>query len=296
MADDKKVTLSWQDPNNSTIDKYQISEVIPEDFLTATGGAAGDHFGISVAIDGNTAVVGADRANNRKGSVYIFTRDSNGDWTQQAKLDGENDGDQFGWSVAVEGDTVVVGAHAHDFEDASNTTWTNSGATYVFTKPATDANSDGSIDWKDWNSLDANGRAGLTVKLTPTVPEAYAFFGGSVALDGNTLAIGSRLYNAGGYFSAGAAYVFTKSGTTWSQQAKLTASTPLQLAYFGYSLAVDGDTVLVGAYGDDTVLGELGSGSAYVFDKPSGGWADGYETAKLTPSDRQPGAATSGFP
>ena len=73
-----------------------------------------------------------------------------------------------------------------------------------------------------------------------------------------------------------------------AKQAKLTASTSRQLAYLGYSLAVDGDTVLVGAYGDNTVLGELGSGSAYVFDKPSGGWADGNETAKLTASDRQP--------
>ena len=270
VAGDKKVTLSWQDPNDSTIDKYQISEVIPEDFLTASGGAAGDHFGISVAIDGDTAVVGADRVKNKTGSAYIFTRDSNGDWTQQAKLDGEAEGDQFGWSVAVEGDTVVVGAHAYDGEDASNTTLVNSGAVYIFTR--------------------TGGVWSQAAKLAPTVPEEYAFFGGSVALAGNTLAIGSRLYDAGGRLGAGAAYVFTKdSGTgVWSQAAKLTASTSLQLAYLGYSLAVDGDTVLVGAYGDDTVRGELGSGSAYVFDKPSGGWTDGNETAKLTAPDRQP--------
>ena len=273
-AGDQEVMLSWKKPDDADIDKYQISEVIEEGFLTASDGATGDHFGVSVAIDGDTAVVGADRANNRKGSVYIFTRDSNGAWTQQAKLDGEFAGDQFGWSVAVDGDTVVVGAHAYDGEDTNGTNLENSGSVYVFTKPNTN---DG---WADTIAAPA--------KLTATVPEAYAFFGGSVALDGNTLAIGSRLYDADGYFSAGAAYVFTKSGTTWSQQAKLTASIPRQLAYLGYSLAVDGDTVLVGAYGDDTVLGELGSGSAYVFDKPSGGWADGYETAKLVASDRQP--------
>ncbi len=289
-AGDRKVMLRWDDPVNNTITGYQISEVVPEDFLTATGGEAGDHFGISVAVDGDTAVVGADRANSRKGSAYIFTRESNGDWTQQVKLDGEETGDQFGWSVAVDGDTVVVGAHAFDGEDASNTTLVNSGAAYVITKPDTDANGDGSTDWKDWNSLDADGKDGLTAKLTPTDPEAYAFFGGSVALDGNTLAIGSRLYDAGDRLGAGAAYVFTKNSGTgvWSQAAKLTASTSLQLAYLGYSLAVDGDTVLVGAYGDDTVRGELGSGSAYVFEKPSGGWTDGNETAKLTASDRQP--------
>ena len=271
---DEEVMLQWDNPGNDTITGYQISEVIEEGFLTASDGATGDHFGVSVAIDGDTAVVGADRLNARKGAAYIFTRDSNGAWTQQAKLDGEFAGDQFGWSVAVDGDTVVVGAHAYDGEDTNGTNLENSGAVYVYTKPATEGG------WADTIAAPA--------KLTATVPAAYAFFGGSVALDGNTLAIGSRLYNAGGYLSAGAAYVFTKSGTTWSQAAKLTASTSLQLAYLGYSLAVDGDTVLVGAYGDDTIRGELGSGSAYVFDKPSGGWADGYETAKLVASDRQP--------
>ena len=290
-AGDQEVMLQWDNPGNDTITGYQISEVIEEGFLTASDGATGDHFGVSVAIDGDTAVVGADRLNARKGAAYIFTRDSNGAWTQQAKLDGEFAGDQFGWSVAVEGDTVVVGAHAYDGEDAEGNTLANSGAVYVFTKP--------SGGWGAWDGLSSTAKAELTTKLTPTVPEAYAFFGGSVALDGNTLAIGSRLYNAGGYFSAGAAYVFTKDSVTnvWSQAAKLTASTSLQLAYLGYSLAVDGDTVLAGAYGDNTVLGELGSGSAYVFDKPSGGWTDWDDleqtgkdglTAKLTASDRQP--------
>ncbi len=288
VAGDKKVTLRWTDPDDSTIDKYQISEVIPEDFLTASGGLAGDHFGVSVAIDGDTAVVGADRANTRNGSVYIFTRESNGNWTQQAELEGGNTGDQFGWSVAVDGDTVVVGAHAYDGKNDDDETLVNSGAVYVITKPDTDANSDGSSDWNDWDSLSDDDRARLTDTLTATTPEAYAFFGGSVDLDGNTLAIGSRLADVGGYLSAGAAYVFTKTNDEWSQAAKLTASIPLQLAYLGYSLAVDGDTVLVGAYGDDTVFGELGSGSAYVFDKPPGGWTDGNETAKLTASDRQP--------
>ena len=288
VAGDKKVTLSWQDPNDSTIDVYQISEVVPEDWLTASGGAAGAHFGTSVAIDGDTVVVGADRANSRKGSVYIFTRNSTGDWTQQVKLDGEETGDQFGWSVAVDGDTVVVGAHAFDGEDASNTTLVNSGAAYVITKPDTDANGDGSTDWTDWNSLDDDGRAGLTAKLTPTVPEAYAFFGGSVALDDSTLVIGSRLADVGGWLSAGAAYVFTKANGAWTQQAKLTASDGLSLAYLGYSVAVDGDTVLAGAFGSDTSFGRTGNGSAYVFAKPASGWADGNETTKLTASDLQP--------
>ena len=281
---DARVQLSWQDPKDSTIDKYKISEVIPENFLTASDGAAGAHFGISVAIDGDTAVVGADRVNSKRGSAYIFTRDSNDDWTQQAKLDGENTGDQFGWSVAVDGDTVVVGAHAYDGKNDDDETLVNSGAVYVFTKPAT------TNGWKDWKDLDDDGKAELTAELTATVPEAYAFFGGSVDLDGDTLVIGSRLANVSGYLSAGAAYVFTEDTDTgeWSQQAKLTASDGSSLSYLGYSVAVDGDTVLAGAFGDYTGLGRVGYGSAYVFDKPPDGWTDGNETAKLTASDRRP--------
>ena len=290
VASDTRVTLSWDNPGNSTITGYELAEVIPEDWSPAADGAAGDQFGVSVAVDGDTAVVGADRANDRRGSAYIFTRDSTGDWTQQVKLDGEETGDQFGWSVAVDGDTVVVGAHAYDGEDASNTTLVNSGAAYVITKPDTDANGDGSTDWTDWNSLDDDGRAGLTAKLTPTVPEAYAFFGGSVALDDSTLVIMSRLADVGGYLSAGAAYVFTKDSVTgvWSQAAKLTASDGSSLAYLGYSVAVDGDTVLAGAFGSYTAFGRTENGSAYVFAKPASGWADGNETAKLTASDLQP--------
>ena len=109
-------------------------------------------------------------------------------------------------------------------------------------------------------------------------------------LDGNTLAIGSRLADVGGWLSAGAAYVFTKDSVTgvWSQAAKLTASDGLSLAYLGYSVAVDGNTVLAGAFGSDTSFGRTGNGSAYVFAKPASGWADGNETTKLTASDLQP--------
>ena len=293
-AGDQEVMLQWANPGNSTIDKYQISEVIEEGFLTASDGATGDHFGVSVAIDGDTAVVGADRLNARKGAAYIFTRGSNGNWIQQAKLDGENEGDQFGWSVAVDGDTVVVGAHAYDGEDAFGTT-VNSGAAYVITKPNTDPNGDGSTDWKDWNSLDDNGRTGLTAKMTPSDPEFGALFGGSVDLDVDTLVIGSRLDDVGlndvVYLSAGSAYVFTKPDTGWAdstETAKLTASDRSSLAHLGYSVAVDGDTVLAGAFGSYTAFGRTGNGSAYIFVKPASGWADGNETTKLTASDLQP--------
>ncbi len=282
VAGDTRVTLSWDNPGNSTITGYELAKVVPEDWLTAADGAASAHFGISVAIDGDTAVVGADRANNKKGSVHIFTRNASGKWTQQVKLEGENSGDQFGWSVAVDGDTVVVGAHAYN----GSATLTNSGAAYVFTKPTG--------GWAAWAALSQTAKDGLTAKLTPTVPEAYSLFGGSVDLDDSTLVIGSRLADVGGRLSAGAAYVFTKANGVWSQSAKLTASDGLSLAYLGYSVAVDGDTVLAGAFGSSTAFGRTGNGSAYIFVKPDSddGWADvnynGNETTKLTASDLQP--------
>ncbi len=275
LAGDKQVELSWDDPGDSTIARYQISEAIAGDFLTASDAAKGDHFGVSIAIDGDTAVFGADRANGRKGKAYIFTRNSDGDWNEVADFDGENAGDQFGWSVAVDGDTVLVGAHAYD--DNGNAP-ENSGAVYVYTKP--------SGGW--------GGTIATPVTLTAAVPEEYSLFGGSVDLDGDTIAIGSRLADVRGRTSAGAAYVFTKANNEWSQAARLTASDADSLDWLGYSVAVDGDTVLAGAFGTSPGFRVQGNGAAYLFQKPDSddGWSDdnynGHEAVKLTASDRQP--------
>ena len=201
----------------------------------------------------------------------IFTRDSaTGEWSREAKLDGEAGGRPV-WLVRS-GGRRHRGGWSPRFTTAKTMeviTLINSGSAYVFTR--------------------TNGVWTQQAKLTAAVPEAYAFFGGSVALHGSTLVIGSRLYDAGGYLGAGAAYVFTEDSVTgaWSQAAKLTASDGFPLAYFGYSVAVDGDTVLVGAFGSSTAFGRIDYGSAYVFAKRASGWADGNETTRLTASNRQ---------
>ncbi len=248
--------------------------------LTASDGAANDQFGWSVAMDGDTVVVGARGDEGKPGAAYVFTRVS-GVWSEVIKLtasDGAAD-DQFGHSVAMDGDTVVIGAHQDDSKDDDDNDVTNSGSAYVFTKPTT---GDG------WAGSSGNE----TAKLTASERTAYDRFGRSVAVHGNTVVVGAHLDDN----KRGSAYVFTKPTTdggwadsTGTETAKLTASDGETDDYFGYSVAVDNDTVFVGAQRDHAPSND--SGSAYVFTKPDGGWADstGTETAKLTASDGEGG-------
>ena len=154
----------------------------PQAKLTASDGAAGDNFGVGVAISGDTLVVGAFADDAGAGSAYVYTR-TGGVWTQQAKLTAADGaaGDLFGISVAVSGDTAVVGAYGDD---------------------ATALNS-------------------------------------------------------------GSAYVFLRTGEVWTQQPRLTAADGADEDQFGISVAVSGDTAVVGAYGDDATA--INSGSAYVY-------------------------------
>ena len=138
VAGDTVVDLTWVDPEDSTIDKYQLLQIIQGRKLatasTVDPVVRGDHFGYSVAVDGNTAVVGAYKDDNNSGdsgSAYVFTRSSpTAPWSWAAKLaasDGAGN-DEFGISVAVHDDTIVVGAHQDD--DSG----TDSGSAYVFTR------------------------------------------------------------------------------------------------------------------------------------------------------------------
>jgi hypothetical protein len=186
--------------------------------------------------------------------VYVFLRseDSEGiiKWEQQAKLTAADGaaGDYFGQSVAVDGDTAVIGAYGDDDNDSF------SGSAYVFFRSE---DSEGIIKWEQ------------QAKLTAADGAASDIFGYSVAVDGDTAVIGAYLDDDNGSFS-GSAYVFFRSGDdTWEQQAKLTADDGAAGDHFGQSVAVDGDTAVIGASGDDDKGSD--SGSAYVFN--------------LTPSD-----------
>ena len=268
-----------------------------------TAGTTGDQFGVSVSLDGDTAVVGArldDDAASAAGAAFVFTR-SGAAWTEQQKLvasDGAAN-DQFGTSVSVDGDTVVIGAT--DDDDDGN----SSGSAYVFVKSGTTWTEQQKLTASDAAAGDQFGYAAAVSGDTVVVGKdrsgfgaAYVFvrsgttwaeeqiltpaggptgyFGRSVAVDGDTTIVGD--HSDGGW--AGTAYVFVRSGSTWSEQQKLTASDAATLDNFGRSVSIDGNTVVVGADSDDDD-GSV-SGSAYVFVRSGSTWS---EQQKLTASD-----------
>jgi hypothetical protein len=232
--------------------------------LSATGGAPGDFFGYSVALSGDSAIVGAYLddvgAMSDQGSAYVFTR-SGITWTQQAQLNavGGAAGDQFGFSVALSGDTAIVGAYLDDVGANSN-----QGSAYVLTRSGT--------TWTQQAQLNATGGA------------AGDQFGFSVALSGDTAIVGAYLDDVGATSNQGSASVFTRSGTTWTQQAQLTASAGAANDSFGRSVTLSGDTAIVGAYLDD-VGTNTDQGSAYIFTRASTTWT---QQAQLTAPDGLP--------
>jgi hypothetical protein len=298
--------------------------------LLASDAASSDYFGQSVSLsaDGNTAIIGAFQedtgANTNNGAAYIFTR-SGSTWTQQAKLlasDAATE-DSFGISVSLsaDGNTAMVGAYAE-----STSPNTGNGAVYVFTRSGTtwtqqqkllasDAASTEDFGWSIALSLDGstaligarrentspntlNGaayvftRSGSTwtqqAKLVASDPDALDFFGYSVALSssGNTAIVGAYLEDTPPNTSNGAAYVFTRSGTTWTQQQKLLASDPAPSDTFGYSVSIsaDGNTALISAYADDKNTLSINSGAAYIFTRSGTTWTEQF---KLSASDSE---------
>jgi hypothetical protein len=273
-----------------------IDPVAQQAYLKASNTEAGDLFGISVAVSGDTVVVGAsgedsnatgvngDQANDSadgSGAAYVFVR-SGTTWTQQAYLKASNTGggDLFGVSVAISGDTAVVGANGEDSSsrlingNQGSNAATDSGAAYIFVR------SHGGTTWTQQAYIKASNT------------DASDIFGSNVAVSGDTVVIGAygEDSNATGVngsqannsaANAGAAYVFTRSGTTWTQQAYLKASNTGRDDYFGFSVAVSGDTVAVGANGESSIATgvdgsqfndiALYSGAAYVFARPPGG-------------------------
>ncbi len=212
--------------------------------LMATDAAGGDNFGHSVAIDGDTVVVGAFAktigGNSDEGAAYVFVR-SGTTWTQQQELN-SSDGaaeDRFGQVVVINGDTAVIGAFDHQVGANAG-----QGAAYVFVRSGT--------TWTQQQELtSSDGAAGDN-------------FGSAVAVSGNTAAIGAGFKTIGMNSFQGAAYVFVRSGTTWSQQQELNIPDPTGEDFFGYSVAIDGNTIVVGAL-EHNVGANSEQGSAYVF-------------------------------
>jgi len=222
--------------------------------LVASDAAMGDRFGTAVALSGNTALVGAFGDDGNAGSAYLFQ--NSGSWSEIEKLTASDavPGDQFGFSAALEGNTALVGAPLGDKGLLADV-----GAAYLF-------QDDGSGDWQE-------------TKLTASDATFTELdqFGSSVALAGNLALVGAwRDGDAGS--DAGAAYLFEKDGGTWNEIAKLMADDAQSGDFFGFSVAVSGNTALIGA-----TLGNAGAGAAYLFkDDGSGNWN---QTAKLVASD-----------
>ena len=274
----------------------------------ASDGARHEHFGRSIDIDGDTTVVGAPLAFPlSQGAAYVFTWSGNS-WTQQAKLTGDNLDVSylFGQSVAIEGDTIVVGAlngagEAYVFT-RSNDIWTqqsrltaDDGAYQDRFGTSVAIDGDTVIVGASFATVDANYAQGAAyvftrsgnnwtqqVKLTADDGIESEHFGGSVAIDGDTAIVGAHLADVGANSGQGAVYVFTRSGSNWTQQAKLIAADGAASDRFGNSIAIYGDTIIVGAT-DADVGGIIDAGAAYIFTGSGSNWT---QQAKLTPAGR----------
>ncbi len=278
-------------------------------YFKASNADAGDFFGTSVAISGDTIVVGAageasnqttitngstassDNSASFAGAVYVFQR-SGSTWVQEAYLKAPNSelDDRFGVSVGISGDTIVVGAIFEDSNQITitngpnasiNNTLSNSGAAYVFQRSGS-----------SWTQQ---------AYLKPTNTGVDDQFGISVAISGDTIAVGAFLEDSNqtsitngssasldnSALNAGAVYVFQRTGTAWVEQAYLKASNAETEDRFGISVAISGDTIVAGANLEDsnqTTITNGGvassnnsasiSGAAYVFQRTGSTWAE----------------------
>jgi hypothetical protein len=229
-----------------------------------------------VSISGDTIVVGAEQEDSsatgvngennnnalQAGAAYVFVRDGTS-WSQQAYLKASNTqaGDQFGWSVSISEDTIVVGAPYEDSKfrtDQNNHDAPGAGAAYVFVR---NGNS-----WRQQDYLKASN------------PDSGDLFGCSVSISGNTIVVGAEREDSmatgvnhwdtgNSATDSGAAYVFVRNGITWTQQAYIKPSDTIVRLYFGNPLCISGDTFVVGAQEYEN------SGAAYVFVRNDTTWS-----------------------
>jgi hypothetical protein len=272
-------------------------------YLKASNVDAGDGFGTSVALSGDTLAVGApgedsattdptDNTASNAGAIYVFIR-KDGNWSQQSYVKASNigAGDQFGKSVSLSQDTLVVGAPMEDSADPNDPNDNfapDSGAAYVFVRTG--------VAWNPQGYLKASNH------------EAGDQFGSSVSVSGDSLAVGA-INEAGGTGNptdnsaprAGAVYVFTRANRIWTEQAYLKASNASMGYLFGWSVALSQDTLAVGSItessaatgvnGDQNDHSASGSGAAYVFSRTGTTWT---EQAYIKASNTGPGD-TFGF-
>lgn len=291
-----EVTGPGLDPSTYTIDISRSSEITQDAYVKASNTGQGDQFGRAVAISGDLMAVGAlaeDSATvgiggqdqnddlNSAGAVYVFAR-SGTRWAQEVYIKASNtdENDLFGISVALDGDTLAVGATGEDSAasgingDQTDDSQLSAGAVYVFRRTAPG-------EWRQEAYIKASN------------PEQSDLFGAAIALSGDTLVVGAIGEDSSAIgiqgnqsnndaSSAGAVYVFRRSGETWSQEAYIKASNTEPFDSFGASLALRGDLLAVGATGEDSnAVGvggdqqnndETSSGAVYLFRRTGTAW------------------------
>jgi hypothetical protein len=228
--------------------------------LLSSTAQQGDEFGWSVAISGDTAVVGCyldDQAASQAGAAFIYERTPSG-WMEVQKLMASDaaSSDLFGSAVAISGDTVAVTA-----PNKKVGSLTQAGAAYIFVR--------GASGWVE------------SAKVVSNDPSWLGGFGNYVTLwQGDRLLV-AKYFDGQVAAYSGAVYVFERQGTSWVQTAKLKASDAKESDNFGQSVSIEGDLVLIGAAFVD-VAGVKDAGAAYLFELTPSGWV---ETQKLTASD-----------
>ena len=221
-----------------------------EDKFTASGLSNNAGFGQSLSLYERTAVVGAFQQNSLAGAAYVFSSDSNGNWTQISQLNPLEATSRFGNSSAIWDDTIIVGT-AFSLPPLASTP----GAAYVFSK-----------DGSGWQR---------SAKLTANDGQANDNFGWSVSLYGNRALVGAPFDDDLGSVS-GSAYIFEHNGSSWQQVAKLNASDGSESSIFGHAVSLWDNFALIGAPG-------AGNGAAYLFHTDgNGNWN---QIAKITPDD-----------
>jgi len=254
-----------------------------QNYIKASNTDAEDAFGSSVAISGDTLVVGApgedsnatgfngdqlDDSATDAGAAYVYIRDSSGQWFPEAYLKASNTdaGDEFGGAVSISGETIVIGAiNEHSASTGVNSnqvdnTAAEAGAGYVFVRSGS-----------SWSQQ---------AYLKPSNTDAGDRFGTAVDIDNDFIIVGSRLESSDGSsssdnsaLSAGAAYVFVRDGSVWSEDAYLKANNAQSGDAFGAAVAIDGDRVAVGAELEDDLLDDLtDSGAVYLYERNNGSW------------------------
>jgi hypothetical protein len=286
-------------------------------YLKASNASTNDGFGSAVAISGDTIVIGAPQEDSKAtgvggdqnddsassaGAAYVFVRTGT-NWSQQAYLKASNasTNDAFGNAVAISGDTIVIGAPQEDSNatgvngNQSNNSSGNSGAAYVFVRTGT-----------LWSQH---------AYLKPSNTSFNWLFGSAVAADADTVVVGAQgegnsatgvngSQNLGAASVSGAAYVFTRSGTTWSQEAYIKASNTDALDFFGANVALENNLLVVGAHaerslstgvnGNEADDSGVNCGAAYVFSRSGNTWSQqAYLKGNTTAAGDQFGGAVA---